>query len=146
MNDMQNQRSNGKWSGWWRWPLLPLAATIGATLAAVALTLLQWFAMGLGGTYPTDGWYFLFVMPALSAAVFGWLFILITFIVAPRGKVIAAIVMTALLGVLSLFAGIFIWLNPNDAPGPSIQASVSSIATMVSAYACIVTRKGKYSE
>jgi hypothetical protein len=141
---MNFENSNQQPSGWWRWLFLPFAAIIGASLGAIALTLLQWFGMKMQGGFSTDGWYFLYVLPVLSAAAFGWLYVLITLNVAPKGKVIAAVFMTTILGVLSLLAGIFMWLNPNEGLGSSIQATVSSIATMVAAITAIVNYKDEY--
>ena len=41
-------------SKWWRWPLLPFAAFIGAILGAFLLTLFQWFGMKMQGGYSED--------------------------------------------------------------------------------------------
>jgi len=132
-------------SGWWRWPLLPFAAIIGAMIGAALLTLLQWFGMKMQGGFSTDGWYFLYVLPVISSIVFGWLYVLITLNVAPKGKVIAAIVMTTVLGVLIAFSLFFVWAYPDEEIGSTIQTTIGSLATIIAAIVSIVNYKDEYS-
>jgi hypothetical protein len=142
---MDSEYTSKEPSGWWKWPLLPFASIIGAMIGAMLLTLLQWFGMKMQGGFSEDGWYFLYVLPVISSIAFGWLFVLITLNVAPRGKVIAAIVMTTILGVIIVFSLIFIWLNPVEGIGSAIQSTVGSIATMISAIVSIVNYREEYS-
>ena len=133
-------------SQWWRWPLLPFAAIIGGTLGAFLLVLLQWFGMKMQGGFSEDGWYFRYILPIVSAAAFGWLYVLITLNVAPKGKVIAAVVMTTVLGVLTCFGLLLTWLNPNQGTAAAVQSTVGSIASVVAAIATIVSSKDEYAE
>ncbi|ENM5891519.1 hypothetical protein E5115_004029, partial [Vibrio mimicus] len=81
---MINEQSDEKRSSkWWIWPLLPFASIIGAALGAFLLVLIQWFGMKVQGGFREDGWYFLYIMPVLSSAIFGWLFSYITLYLAP---------------------------------------------------------------
>ena len=91
---------------------MPFAAFIGAALAAVAFTLLQWLGMKVSGGFSEDGWYYRFILPAISAGFFGYFYVLITLKVAPRGKVISAVVMTTILGVFSLLGLVAMWSEP----------------------------------
>lgn len=140
MNYENPQRSSCQW---WIWPLLPFAAVIGASIGAFLLTLMQWFGMKMQGGFSEDGWYFLYILPVISSAVFGWLYAYITLYLAPKGKVVTASVMVTVLGVIS---AMFMWLNSHRELGEAIQASLGSITTMIAAIATIVTQKDDLSD
>ncbi|HZE90357.1 MAG TPA: hypothetical protein VE029_01405 [Rhizobacter sp.] len=142
MNEEAEQISS---SLWWRWPLLPIAATVGSTLGAVAFGLFQWFAVKMSGIVSTDGWYFLYVSPMFSSAVFGWLFIYISCELAPRGELIVAIVMTTVLSVLSIAMLCFTWLDSHSSAGQSIQVTIGSIVSLVAAVVTVVEMHKKQS-
>lgn len=129
---------------WWRWVALPFAAIAGALAGSVALALLQWFGMKFQGGFSTDGWYFRYIMPLMSSAVFGWLYVLITLEVAPKGKVIAATVMTTVLGVFCVLGAILAWVLPNRTMGYAIQQTIGVAASLTTAIASIVSYKGDY--
>ena len=131
-------------SEWWRWPLLPFAAVIGAALGAVLLTLFQWFGMKIQGGFSEDGWYYRYILPVISSAAFGWLYVLITLNVAPRGKVIAAVVLTTIMGVLVVLGIILTWTGPVNDTARAVQSTVGSIASMIAAVATIVSLKDEY--
>jgi hypothetical protein len=131
---------------WWRWPLLPFAVFAGAFVGALLLTLLQWFGMKLQGGYSEDGWYYRYILPVISSAFFGWLYALIALNVAPRAKVMTSVVMTTILGVLTAIGLMFVWLNPRNEIGTSIQSTIGSIASLVAAIATIVSSKDEYAE
>ncbi|ADO00843.1 hypothetical protein Gbem_4143 [Citrifermentans bemidjiense Bem] len=143
---MENGSELSRSSQWWRWPILPLAAVLGALVGAFLLTLLQWIGMKMQGGFREDGWYFRYILPVISSAVFGWLYALITLNVAPRGKVIASVVMTTILGVLALLGLIFTWFYKLDDIGTAVQSTVGSIASLVAAIATIVSLKDEYTE
>lgn len=131
---------------WWRWPLLPFAAILGGMLGAFLLTLLGWFGMKMQGGFSEDGWYFRYILPITSSAIFGWFYVLITLNVAPKGKVIASVVMTTVLGVLTCIGLLFVWLNPHREIAAAIQSTVGSIASVVAAISAIVASKDEYTE
>ncbi|QSX34480.1 hypothetical protein JYB87_04310 [Shewanella avicenniae] len=131
-------------SRWWLWPLLPFAAFIGAGIGAFLLTLFQWFGLKMQGGFSEDGWYFLYILPIISSAAFGWLFAYITLYLAPKGKVIAASVLVAILGAFSVFGLLFMWLSPQREVAEAVQATISSVATVSAAIATIVTQKNEF--
>ncbi|WP_237067153.1 hypothetical protein [Microbulbifer guangxiensis] len=131
-------------SRWWIWPLLPFAAFIGATIGAFLLTLMQWFGLKMQGGFQEDGWYYLYILPVISSAAFGWLYALITLHLAPRGKLITASVMVTALGVLIVIGLLFEWLNQDRSVGHSIQMTIGSIATLSAAIATIVTERDEF--
>ncbi|EJL6633924.1 hypothetical protein NMS63_003732 [Vibrio cholerae] len=142
---MINEQSDEKRSSkWWIWPLLPFASIIGAALGAFLLVLIQWFGMKVQGGFREDGWYFLYIMPVLSSAIFGWLFSYITLYLAPKGKVIAATVMVTVLGVILSFSTFVLLVDPYREFSESIQASISSVVTMIAAISTIVSQKDDF--
>jgi hypothetical protein len=125
-------------SEWWRWPLLPFACVLGASLGALALTWVQWFSMKMMGGFSEDGWYYLYVLPLMGSALFGFLWSRIACAVAPRGKIIAGTVMTTVLGMLVLLGVLLILASPGRTGGEKIQAVVGAIATVVGAIVAVV--------
>ena len=142
---MNYEEKTSKYSGWWRWLLLPFAAIIGGSIGAIIITRSYWLALEIQG-FSADSWILLYMPPVFSSAVFGWLYVLITLNVVPKWRVIAAIVMTTILGVVLLTGSVLVWLNPNEALGATIQVIVSSIVTMVSAIASIENYKDEYKD
>jgi hypothetical protein len=116
-------------SDWWRWPLLPIAAVAGALIGSTLFGLLQWFGMKLQGGFTEDGWMYRYVLPALTSAVFGWLFVYISCLVAPRGKVIAGTVMTTILVLMGIANLFLIWGLRRYGAGEAIQLTVGSVFT-----------------
>lgn len=129
---------NRRRNDWWIWPLLPFACVIGATIAAFALALLQWLGMKMQGGYREDGWYYLYVLPVFSSAVFGYVYAWIACNLAPRGKIIAGTVMTTVLGLIMTIGTVFAWLLPKYPMGEAIQITVSMIATLIASIAALV--------
>lgn len=87
---------------WLRWIAMPFAAIVGAATAATVLTALWWFSTGWMAGWSTDGGCFQYILPCVSSGLFGVCFVAISVEVAPRGKQVAGIVMTTILGVLLL--------------------------------------------
>lgn len=131
-------------SGWWRWALLPFASFLGAMAGTFLIGLFQWFGMKMQGGFSTDGWYFMYVMPVISSAVFGWLYVLITLNVAPKGKFITAVVMVTVLVVLGIIGQIFSWANPSNTIGYSTQGTIGTLTTIVSAIMSLVSYRDEY--
>jgi hypothetical protein len=129
---------------WWRWPLLPFASFIGALAGAMLLTVIQWLGMKWQGGYSEDGWYYRYLLPIFSSALFGWLFALIALNVAPSAKVMAAVVMTTVLGVLFAVGLLFVWVNPRNEIASAIQSTVGAVASVAAAISTIVSNKDDY--
>lgn len=86
---------------WWRWPLIPIAAALGACAAALLMAGFQWLSIKfMGGG--TDGWFFKYIVPLMSAGAFGWAFIRASCEVAPRGKFITGVVMATILTLYNI--------------------------------------------
>jgi hypothetical protein len=102
--------------------------------------------MKLSGGYSEDGWYFRYILPVFSSALFGYLYVFITLNVAPRGKVISAVVMTTILGVFTVLVILLAWAAPSEGIGNAVQSTVGAIASMIAAIATIVNVKHEYPE
>ena len=122
-------------TGWWRWPLVPFAAVLGALVGSALFFLFQWGAMKMQGGFREDGWWFLYIMPVMQAAAFGYFYTWISCAVAPRGKFITGVVMVTTLFVFLVLLLLFAWLKPPVQTGPAIQATLGAIATGI---ACIL--------
>jgi hypothetical protein len=118
---------------WWRWPLVLPAAFIGGAIGATILTLIQWFGMRMQGGYREDGWYYLYILPLISSAAFGWLFSLIAFHVAPRGKTLTGAVLVTLLGVICVASVVLAWGPLNYPTSQAVQSTLAAIATLAGA-------------
>ena len=126
---------------WWRWPLLPFAAVIGAALATAALVLVQWMGMKFSGGYSPDGWYFRYILPIISSGFFGFMYAKISYHVAPSGKMIAGVVMVTLLGMFSALSAFLGWVMPEYSTGQAVQVTLGSIATIAAAIMALLDRE-----
>jgi len=73
-----------------------------------------------------------------GSAVFGYLYVLISCAVAPRGKFITGVVMATLLfGFCALFL-VIAWLKPPVDIGVAMQATISVIATGIAAIVALM--------
>lgn len=137
----------GRPNQWWRWPLMPFAAVIGAILGAAIITAINWFFMKFQGGYAEDGWWYLYIKPMFHAGIFGFLYAWIAGYVAPRGKVIASIVMTTILGVLGVVLLAFGWAAPATTWGQGIAATIQLVAAVAAAiFGVLVTKEQEESE
>ena len=139
-----NDTPKGPAQDWWRWPLLPFAAVAGALAGSIIAVLFLWFGMKLQGGFSEDGWYFRYVMPVISSAIFGYLFAHISCEMAPRGKVIAGTVMVTILGLFGLLGIVLAWIVPDYPVGQAIQATVGTVATMIAAVVTLMDAPSKY--
>lgn len=98
-------------SKWWRWPILPFAAIVGAAIATFLIQVLMWLAMKFQGGFSEDGWYFHYIMPLISSAIFGYFYTIISCMDAPRGKVLAGTVMVTVLGLFCLVSVFLAWFT-----------------------------------
>lgn len=119
-------------TGWWRWPLVPLAAVAGATAGSSLFLALWWLGMKFEGG-GEDGWLFLYVRPVVGACVFGWLFSAISWWVAPQGKLITGTVMVTILSLVLLVLSLASWLLAEITVGEAIQTTVWSLGAAAGA-------------
>jgi hypothetical protein len=139
-----NQISKSVAQDWWRWPLLPFAAIAGALAGSIIAILFLWFGMKLQGGFSEDGWYFRYVMPVISSAIFGYLYTHRSCEMAPRGKVIAGTVMVTILGLFGLLSFVLAWAIPDYSVGQAIQTTVGTVATMIAAVSTLMEGASKY--
>jgi hypothetical protein len=133
-----NSTVAAKGSDWWRWIALPFAAILGSILGSAAFMVVQWFGMKMEGGYTEDGWYYKYILPTFAYGIFGWLFTFISFHVAPRGRFIAAVVMTTLFVAFCALCILFELTVPN--PDRTTARTVQSVVgCIVGAIASIIT-------
>jgi hypothetical protein len=73
---------------WWRWPLMPIASLLGATIASGLLNVVVFFGfMILSGRQP-DGWFLLYVVPLLSYGIFGYVVALVAILLSTTTQAI----------------------------------------------------------
>lgn len=92
---------------WWRWLLIPIAAPVSAIFVVAAVAGIQYLFAKIHGGIRSDGWYWLFVMPAINLASLSYTATLVTGLLAPTGKTIAAVVITTVLSTIALMQPIF---------------------------------------
>lgn len=138
-----NTGSTGK-SDWWRWVALPFAAILGAMLCAFIISILQAASMFLFGGFSTDSVYSKYILPIFSSAIFGWIYVLITLNVAPRGKLIAAVVMITILGVISVVTQAHIWISPEYSLGYAIHSAIAALVTIGTSIMALALNKDDY--
>lgn len=127
--------------GWWRWPLMPVAAIIGAALGTIVVSILQWIGMKLSGVYHESGWYFTYVLPLVTWGCFGYLFTFISYHVAPTGKVIASTVMATAFCVIMLLVVLFGVVHDAPTLTSGIQTALSFVALVVGTIYGIIQAK-----
>jgi len=118
---------------------MPIAAVAGAMAGTAIMLLFLWFGMKLHGGFSEDGWYFRYVMPVISSAIFGYLYTYISCTIAPRGKVIAGTVMATILGLFCLVSVLLAWFMPQYPVGKAVQSTVGAVATMIASVATLIT-------
>jgi hypothetical protein len=129
---------------WWRWPLVPIAAIGGSVLGSALFGLIQWFGMKLQGGFSEDGWMYQYILPVLTSAIFGWLFIYISCAVAPRGKLITGTVMTTLLVLLGIANLFLVWGLQRYGTGESVRLTITSIVTSIAGIASLIQAHNEY--
>ena len=131
-------------SQWWRWLLLPIAASVGGIAGSALFGLVQWIGMKFQG-FSEDGWMFLYILPALISGTFGWLYVYISCAVAPRGKVIAGTVMTTLLVVTGLTNLFDVWGLQLYGTGDTVRLTICSIVASAAGIAALVQAHSEHS-
>lgn len=117
--------------GWWRWPLMPIAALTGAVLGTILLGVLQWIGMKLSGVYNEHGWYFKYILPLVMWGCFGYFFTAISYRVAPTGKLVASTVMATTLCVVMVLVVLFGLARDTPTLGAGVQV-ILSLGALVS--------------
>lgn len=135
---MANEPTDRQTADWWRWPLVPFAAVFGGTVGAFLFGVVQWLGMKLQGGFSEDGWMYRYIVPFLVSCAFGWLYAYCACAVAPRGKLIAGVVMTTLLFLLGLLSIAIVWLSEKYSLGPAIQITIGTVATLIAAVTALV--------
>lgn len=125
---------NKRWTEWMRWIALPFASFVGGTLGALAFQVVQWLSMKFKGGFAEDGWYYLYLLPILATATFGYLFTVISYLVAPRAKFRATVVMIVLLAVvfafMIAFAWIGVWMGASNGPVRAVKLTVEGLVAL----------------
>lgn len=130
---------------WWRWPLVPIAALAGGIAGSALLTLIQWFGMKMQGGFSEDGWMYQYVVPTMTVAAFGWLFVHVSCQVAPRGKVITGTVMTTLLVLLGIANLFLVWGLQRYGTGEAIRLTIGSVVTSIAGIVALVQAHTEHS-
>lgn len=128
---------------WWRWPLIPFACLLGASIGATVIAYLNWVSLKMMGGYSEDGLFYSYIMPIFSNVAFGFIWSWIACAVAPRGKVITGAIMTTILGMM-LLLGITMMFIPEfleNTLGEKIQGVIGGIAMMIAAIAAVIQAK-----
>ena len=133
MFESQEAEEKRNVGGWWRWPLIPFAAVGGACIAALAVNM----AVLFGGRMMVGGYeqsaFNVYVLPLIQFAFFGYCWAGLACLVAPKGKAMVGAVMTGLLGLLYVFAGFCVVLNPGIAMGTKLYYGAGVLLTFAAA-------------
>lgn len=130
---MDSEVHKRKSSRWWLWPLMPFAAVIGATVSTMAIGIIMWLGMKFQGGYSEDGWYFLYVMPIVTSAIWGGIYSFISYHMVPSGRLASGTVMVTLLSVLAVFILVATWVVSGIDTGTKIQNTAGLIASVLGA-------------
>lgn len=116
---------------------MPLATILGASLGSIVIGGLNWLGMKMNGVNP-DGWWPLFVQPVMVFGVFGFLWGLIAYSMSPSSKVIAASVMTTILGMLCLISILMVFNDQVLPTGNKVRTTIAVLASLVGAISGVV--------
>jgi hypothetical protein len=137
------EEANTQPSQWWRWPLMPFASVLGATVGAFLFTLLQWVGLKFQGGFAPEGWAMMYLLPLISSATFGFLYTWIACTMAPKAKFITGVVMVTILGVFSLVAVLFTWAASTYSIGKAVFETLRLVAWMVTAVGALADFRGQ---
>ncbi len=127
-----SQKKNNIWKGWWRWILVPFAGIGAGLLVYLIFILIQWLNAYMFGVGFLDQWTFVYILPVIAKVVFGMAYGYVSYLTAPRGKLIVGVIMTILLAV---FASVDTYLVLNDISfmiQTKIVIVISAIAMIIS--------------
>jgi hypothetical protein len=123
-------------SDWWRWPLVPVASIAGASLAVAIVFVFHWI-MVISEANWVELLLYPFVTPIVASGIFGFFWSSIAYLIAPRGKLIAAVVMTIILGFLLALASIRA-LNDSGDILDKVKFIVTAIIAMITSICGLV--------
>lgn len=139
---LSNESPDPKRMDWWRWPLVPIGSITGAFGGALLMTVIQWIVMKTEGRISEDGWWARFVQPLMVSGVFGYLWSTLAYSIAPKGKLIAGVVMTTLLGVF-WGAMFIIVLNNSNFVVFKVHATIIVVTSMTAAICGLISKQSK---
>jgi hypothetical protein len=119
--------------GWWRWPLIPIAATFAAVVGSALFSFAYWIGLKIIGGFHEDGWFYLYILPALSSGVSGYLWCYSAAYVAPRGKLLVSVVMATVLAMLVVLVIVAHFSAPELFSTHPVMMTFSSIAAFLGA-------------
>lgn len=105
--------------------------------------LIQWFGMKFSGGFSEEGWCFIYILPIITSAVFGYLWVQISYYVAPKNKKITTVFMTVLLVAILLVVTAFSLLDLNNGTSEKVQSVLGGIAIIVAAVYTIMDLQEK---
>ncbi|MCA9235566.1 MAG: hypothetical protein KDA44_08835 [Planctomycetales bacterium] len=120
-------------TGWWRWPLVPLAAIAGSTVGSTLVGMIGWAGAKTYGGFAEDGWYYLYIMPTIMSGFLGFIWSTASAYVAPYAKFITAVVMSTVLGMIGVFLLMEHFGRPECYSTPPILMLAYVIAMIVGA-------------
>ena len=118
-------------AGWWRWPLIPFAAMAGSIIGSTLIGMIGWAGAKKYAGFTQDGWYYLYVLPTIMSGFLGFFWSTVSAYVAPRAKIVTAVVMSTALGMLGIFLLIEHCVRPERYSTPPIMMLVYVIAVIV---------------
>lgn len=108
---------------WWRWLLMPIVSLGGAYIGFSIFMLIQYIhPANADGYLSMITW---IIIPIAGKAIFGFIFGLLCYLMAPRGKMISSIVMIALLTLVTIVNIFLSWNNPNISLAIKIQVLIA---------------------
>lgn len=116
---------------------MPFAAIVGGFLGACLIHFAALLILKQFGSLTDNDLFYDYIYPALDHIALGWLFVYFTYQVAPRHKIIAAVVMATLFGAYNLAMVIFaLKFLPDE---PHFSVGWTSLCTVASQIAAIFT-------
>ena len=125
-------KDNNIWKDWWRWLLIPFVSVGGAYIGFTIFMLIQYI-------HPAnaDGYLsmitMIYIVPAVGKVIFGYIFGLLSYVMAPRGKMISSVVMITLLVVATILNIFLSWNNPNFSLAIKMQVLIADIILIAGA-------------
>jgi hypothetical protein len=117
-------------NSWWRWPLVPFASILAAGLGSVVANIALLLCLRLLGGGQPDGFGFLYVLPAVSYGIFGYITSLVSYSLSPSHKLMAAVVMSFLmLAVLAL--ALFATFSANTQVGLFTHLVIGTVSAAI---------------
>lgn len=117
--------------GWWRWPLVPLAAIAASLVAIMGITFCGWYTIKMFGGIHEDGWIYRYILPVVGSGWAGFAWCYSSAYVAPRGKVITSAVMATVVSTIVLALAGAVFAFPQSFSTHPIEMALNAVATIV---------------